>query len=184
MIQIVAAGRFAEIIEARHQREMPVELPDVIGISAGDGAEFALPDQSVAEIGIERQIVGAEEARKLQFARRREMPDVVQRDLAGVGLIALARVDGVVKVGNVDRHQARNLRLAVVADEQQRELMRAQIPALQRVDFVLLAMFQRIEETVAVGRLHRRATSSRRSNRRRDSPPVSVAKGSRLGRIA
>src|SRR5579863_9130284 len=31
--------------------------------------------------------------------------DIVQRHLAGVGLIALARVDGVVKIRNVNRHQ-------------------------------------------------------------------------------
>src|ERR1035438_8439035 len=107
---------------------MPVELPNVIGVCTGDGSELALPNQSVAEIGIERQIVGPEEARKLQVARRREMPDGVQGDLGGVGLVALTRVDGVVKVGNAKRNQARDLRFAIVTKEERSEPVRAKIP--------------------------------------------------------
>src|ERR1035438_3357279 len=125
MVQIVAAGGLAEIVETGQQREMAVELAYVSGVAAGDGAELRLPDQTVAEIGKERQIIGAEEARKLQVARRSEMPDVIERDLARVGLVALARVDGVVEVGNFDRHQTRNLGLTIVCEEERGEVVRA-----------------------------------------------------------
>ena len=58
------------------------------------------------------------------------MPDVIQRDLAGVSLIALARVDGVVKVGYANRHEPRNHGLAVVSEEQRGKLVGAKGPSL------------------------------------------------------
>ena len=103
-IQIVAAGGFTEIIEARHHGKVPVHGADIVGIAAGLGAKLALADEPIAKIGKERQVVGAEEARKLQVARRRQMPDVVKDNLAGVSLVSLSWVDGVVQVGHADRH--------------------------------------------------------------------------------
>src|SRR5690242_19488078 len=105
------------------------------------------------------------------------MPDVIQCHLAGVSLVALARVNGVVKVRNVSRHQARNLRLAIVSEEERGEPVRTEIPSLQRMDLVLLAMFEHIEETVAEGRLHRKPLPSRAQV---DVPVVRRKRGERF----
>src|ERR1035438_2605438 len=77
------------------------------------------------------------------------MPHVVQGEFAGRGLVTLARVDGVMKVGNGDRRQSGYFRLAIVADEECGKRMGAPTPSLQSVDLVLLAMFGGIEEAIA-----------------------------------
>ena len=89
------------------------------------------------------------------FAVAGQTPLIVQNELAGVGLVALARVDGVVEVRDINRNQARNHRLAVVPERKPRKPVRAQVPTLKSVDLVLLAMFQAVEESIPIGGLNR-----------------------------
>src|ERR1019366_10309948 len=121
---------------------------------AGKGGERSLPDEAIAKIGIEREVVSAEEGGPLQVAAWGKMPDIVEGKLAGVGLVLLARVNRVLQIGSVDRDQTRNFRLAVVTNEQQRQLIRAEVPPFQRVDLVLAAMLGGSEEPISVRGLH------------------------------
>src|ERR1035441_1999504 len=105
--------------EAKRRREAASAFEDA-GLATDDRANFTLADEAIAKVRKQRQIVAAEKAGKLQFARRRQMPQVVERDLAGVSLVFLAGIDGVVKIRHVDGHQARNHRSAIVADTEQR----------------------------------------------------------------
>jgi hypothetical protein len=51
--------------------------------------EFALTNEAVAEVRIERKIVGTEEGRELELVRRRKMPDI--REGSGVKLKPTSR---------------------------------------------------------------------------------------------
>src|SRR5579863_2710601 len=50
MVEIIAAGRFALVIESAQQRETLSQIVEVVSAAAGNGAEFALTDQSLSEI--------------------------------------------------------------------------------------------------------------------------------------
>ena len=125
VVEIIASGCFARIVQPAQQRQGFSNLIDVVDGAAGNRAELALPDQSLSEVRIQRQIVGAKEARKLQLlASAAELPDVVQREQRSMRLVLLPRVDGVAEIGDTgiegipskDRNQARNVGLAVISD--------------------------------------------------------------------
>lgn len=84
-----------------------------------------------------------------------QVPYIVDSEFASVSLVFLTRVDCVVKIRNSERDQAWDFGLAVVADAQQSNFVRAEIPVLKRVEFVLLAVFEAVKEAVAIGRLNR-----------------------------
>ncbi len=81
---------------------------NVSGVIAGYRAELALTDQAVAEIRVESKVVSPKVSGKLKSAGGTDMPDIVERGLGGVRLIALARVDGVVKSGHAEGDQTRH----------------------------------------------------------------------------
>src|SRR5271163_3181564 len=82
VIQIQTARSFAQIVYPSQDRNAPGQLVDVVRIAAGYGSKFALADQAIAKVRIQRQIISAEETRKLQLAQRSEMPHVIHCQLA------------------------------------------------------------------------------------------------------
>src|ERR1700730_13813355 len=129
-VEIIASGCFALIVQPAQQREIFGYLIDVVGAASGNCAELALPDQSLSEVRIQRQIVGAKEARNLQLLAATEPPDIVQRQERAMRLVLLPRVNGVAEIGDLrsegilgteDRDQPRNIGLAVISDTQQSE---------------------------------------------------------------
>ena len=50
MIEIVAARRFALIVEASEQRKILCDLVYIVRATAGYGAKFALANQALSEI--------------------------------------------------------------------------------------------------------------------------------------
>src|ERR1700733_4600951 len=124
VVEIIAPGRIARIVQPAQQRERFGNLMDVVGGAAGNRAEFALAYQSLSEVRIQRQNVGAKEARKLQLLAATELPHVVQREERGMRLVLLPGVDGVRELGDIgiegipakDRNQSRNVGLAVISD--------------------------------------------------------------------
>ena len=154
MVQVVPARGIALVVRTDQNGEILVHRMRVVGAAAGHGAKFALPDEAVAEIGKERQVVSAKEGREMEFARFRQTPYIVERGFGGVGLVALARIDVVTEVGHVDGHQSRHHGSAVVSDAEQCELVAADVEHAFAIELILLAMFQPVEESVAVRGLH------------------------------
>ena len=52
MVKIVPTRRFPLIIQPRKHRQQMAEILDIVGASAGDCAEFTLPDEPLAEIRV------------------------------------------------------------------------------------------------------------------------------------
>ena len=63
VIQVETAGRIPCIVDPGEHRNVIVEVVDIRAVPAGNSTELALPDQTLAEIGEQRQIAGAEKAR-------------------------------------------------------------------------------------------------------------------------
>jgi hypothetical protein len=145
VVEIEAAGGFAEIVQACEHIQVLIEFVRVSGVAAGYGAEFALTDEPVAEIGEERQVVSSEEAGELELGVGRQGPNVIQCDFGSVGLVALARIDGVVKIRDVDGDQAWNSGRSVISDGEQAEFVsRVQSEGMYDIELVLLAVFQAV----------------------------------------
>ena len=89
MVQIVAPRRLALVVRPGQQRKLLREILLIRRAAAGHSAEFALPDQAVAEVGIQREIVGAEEPGELKFLVLAQLPHIVQRDQRRVRLVFL-----------------------------------------------------------------------------------------------
>src|SRR5271163_1498808 len=79
------------------------------------------------------------------------MPVIVERQQAGVRLILLSRVDAVVEAGHVDGCEAGNIGESVVANSEDSEVLLCEVKQPIGVEFILLAMLETVEETVAIG---------------------------------
>ena len=78
-VQVVVPRRLASVIQTSQHREIVGEPPDVFCAAAADRPKFALPDESLAKIRIERQIVGAEKTGQLQYLAAAELPGIIYR---------------------------------------------------------------------------------------------------------
>ena len=86
-----------------------------------------------------------------------ELPDIVQGDERGVGLVFLTGIDGVSIVDHMsiaefveDRDQPRKIGKTVVPDAEQSEPVLADLEHSLAIEFILLAMFQPIEESISI----------------------------------
>ena len=93
MVQIVAVNVVFVVVEPGHALQPRLESMCLARLRAFHGAKFALPDQSLAEIGIEHQIVGANEPGEGNFVACSYRPAVAGGQQSGVRLIHLARVN-------------------------------------------------------------------------------------------
>ena len=161
VVEVIAARGFAVVVEAGEEGEGLGEAVGVVGGLAGDGAELALADEALAEVGEETEIVGAEEAGEVELLGRGEGPGVGGGEQGGVGLVVLTRIDGVAGVddvrvagvGSEERDETGDIRDAVVGDSEEGEAMRTEGVEALRVELVLLAVLEAMEEAVAVAEL-------------------------------
>ena len=70
MVEIVVANVVFVVMDAGHGLKPRLEGVRFARLRAFHGAELALPDQPLAEVGKERQIVGAKESREGKFIVR------------------------------------------------------------------------------------------------------------------
>src|SRR5438445_3270662 len=89
----------------------------------------------------------------MQLAPVGQMPDIVEYDRAVGSFFLLPGINGVVGHIGIDRDEARLEGKAVISNAVDGELMFAEIEYLRHIPFVLLAMFESFEETVAVRNL-------------------------------
>jgi len=156
-VQVVTPRRFALVIQPDKQRKAFGKLLQIFGTAADHRAKFALPDQALTKVRIQRQIVCTEKARELQLLAVK-LPDIVQRQQSRVRLISLPRVDGISKVGKTgvvrvptkNRNQSGNIGPAIVSDACECEPVRAEAEALLGIDFVLLSMLEAVEKSISV----------------------------------
>src|ERR1700722_4213672 len=158
-VQIVASRSFAQVVEPSEQGKILGDLVHVIRAAARHGAKFALTNKALSKIRIQGEIVGAKKTCELQLLAATKLPGVIQCHQRGMGLVLLPRVDRVAVVAEIgiggirgkDRDQSGDVGKTVVANSKQRKAMVAGVKRSLAIEFVLLPMFQSIEESVAIG---------------------------------
>src|ERR1700690_1214477 len=140
---------------------MAIELVYIVSAASRNRTELPLPDQSLPEVRVQREIVSTEESRELHLLTSAQLPDIVQGYKSGVRLIFLPRIDGVAKVCEIlvvsiwrkYRHQPRNIGLTVVSNPEQRQPVRPNVKDAFTVELVLLTMLEPVKKSVSVGGL-------------------------------
>src|ERR1700728_521031 len=103
-------------------------------------------------------MVGAKKSGELQLLILTELPDIVQGYECGMGLVFLARIDGVAVIRKVvvvlifreNRNQSRNIGKSVIPNAKKSEPVLADVKHSLAIEFVLLPMFQPIKESIAI----------------------------------
>src|ERR1700756_4551052 len=93
MVQIQPTRGGTLVIYSRQHRQEFVDFIRVCCVAASHGAELALPNQSVAKVRIERQIVGSKESREQDLLLGCELPDIACCNQSGMSLILLSRIN-------------------------------------------------------------------------------------------
>ena len=130
----------------------------IVRAAACRGAKLTLANQALSKIGKQGEIVGAKKPGELQLLAPTELPYIVQGYERGVGLVLLPRVDRVAVIAEAgiggiqrkNRDKPRNIGEAVIPDAKQSEPVIADAKHPLAVEFVLLPVFQPIQESIAV----------------------------------